>query len=64
MSHPSAEVSTPEVTRRRIRIGIVVYALSLLALLLVGAYAAPAAALDAPVAPNGTVEQGAPAQIR
>jgi hypothetical protein len=64
MSQPTAEASSRELARRRIRIGIVVYALSLLALLLVGAYVAPAVALDAPVAPNGTVEQGSTAQVR
>jgi hypothetical protein len=41
--------------RRRVRIGVAVYAFCLVALLLAGAYLAPANALDAP---NGTVEGG------
>lgn len=63
MSQPTADLPNRDVTRRRIRIGIVVYALSLLGLLVIGAYVAPAAALDGRPAPNGTVEI-APAQVR
>lgn len=64
MPHPTIDLSSREIARRRIRIGIIVYALSLLALLAVGAYIAPAEALDAGVTPNGTVEQGATVQAR
>jgi hypothetical protein len=39
--------------RRRVRLGVAVYALCLVALLLAGSYLAPAAAIDAP---NGTVD--------